>query len=67
LTDSLPSPVTAIVIVTVTSSVNDYSKERQFKALSETKEVPEVEVLRDGKKYKLLVAHLLVVESLRQG
>lgn len=45
--------VTAIVIVTVTSSVNDYSKEKQFKALSETKEVPEVEVLRDGKKYKV--------------
>lgn len=47
------SVVTAIVIVTVTSSVNDYSKEKQFKALSETKEVPEVEVLRDGKKYKV--------------
>jgi Ca2+-transporting ATPase len=44
--------VTAIVIVTVTSSVNDYSKERQFKALSETKEIPNVNVIRDGKKYK---------------
>jgi len=46
--------MTAIVIVTVTSSVNDYSKERQFKALSETKEIPNVNVLRDGKKYKTI-------------
>lgn len=49
------STVTAIVIVTVTSSVNDYSKEKQFKALSETKEIPNVDVLRDGKKYKVYV------------
>lgn len=44
--------VAAIVIVTLTSSVNDYSKERQFKALNDTKEIPTVKVLRDGKKYK---------------
>ena len=45
--------VTAIFIVTFTSSVNDYSKERQFKALSDTREVPEVKVLRDGQKYAM--------------
>lgn len=53
VSSSIDKPVTAIVIVTVTSSVNDYSKERQFKALSDSKEVPEVKVLRDGKKYKM--------------
>lgn len=53
--------MTAIVIVTVTSSVNDYSKEKQFKALSETKEIPNVDVLRDGKKYKIIKAPELLI------
>lgn len=51
----------AITIVTLTSSVNDYSKERQFKALNDTKEIPNVKVLRDGKKYKVIKATEVMV------
>lgn len=47
--------MTAIVIVTLTSSVNDYSKEQQFKALSDSKDIPDVKVIRDSKKYKMWV------------
>ena len=38
----------AIVIVVVVGSVNDWQKEKQFKALNEKKEDRTVKVIRDG-------------------
>ena len=38
----------AIIIVVVVGSLNDWQKEKQFKALNEKKEDRTVKVIRDG-------------------
>ena len=38
----------AVIIVVVVGSLNDWQKERQFKALNEKKEDRHVKVVRDG-------------------
>ena len=40
--------IVAIVIVVVVGSVNDWQKEKQFKALNEKKEDRTIKVIRDG-------------------
>ena len=45
--------IIAIVIVVLVGSLNDWQKERQFRALDEKKEDRTVKVIRDGRKQQI--------------
>ena len=48
--------IVAIVIVVVVGSVNDWQKEKQFKALNEKKEDRQVKVIRNGQEQLINVS-----------
>ena len=57
----------AIIIVVVVGSLNDWQKEKQFKALNEKKEDRTVKVIRDGVEKVINVrVSILIIPSLIQ-
>ncbi|KAF9524821.1 Ca-transporting ATPase [Crepidotus variabilis] len=52
----------AIAIVVVVGSMNDWQKERQFKALNEKKEERGVKVIRDGIEKQVVVGDIALIE-----
>ena len=50
----------AVIVVTLVNSVNDYSKEKQFRRLNSRKEDREVNVVRDGEQCQISVFDLVV-------
>ena len=56
--------IIAIAIVVLVGSLNDWQKERQFRALNEKKEDRTVKVIRDGRKQHI---NIKVSQNLHHG
>ncbi|KAI6009320.1 Ca-transporting ATPase [Pisolithus marmoratus] len=52
----------AILIVVIVGSLNDWQKERQFKALNEKKEERGVKVIRNGVEHEVVVGDIALLE-----
>jgi Ca2+-transporting ATPase len=59
----------AVLIVALVSSINNYSKDKQFRKLSKEEGKIEVSVIRDGELKQILISHVMVgdVISLKTG
>jgi hypothetical protein len=56
--------IIAILIVVMVGSLNDWQKERQFRALNERKEDRTVKVIRDGKEQQINIKVSIVVTQI---
>lgn len=55
----------AVVLVIMITALNDYQKEKQFKALNAVKDLELIKVIRDGQPREVPMIHLLVGDIVR--